>query len=232
MTPQQSHKLQTLCTPSGDPFPVHIDPILNSSTGTVSIPMNIIPADTPFSDCASDILALLQGQDFTACDVQCYSLPSRGKRTTTTHIARISFTAHDLPTHVIIGGERLPVRPYSPPPRQCQNCWRFGHPAKFCRSPYCCPLCAQPDHSKDDCPSTSHHCPNCGENHNAFSRGCPAYKFEAEVALIRHQQGLSLPDAVAHMSLHLFLQCQRAPNRHHSDEIRRTTNAPRFYPGD
>ena len=73
------------------------------------------------------------------------------------------------------------VKPYIPPTYQCQNCWRFGRPAKYCRSTARCPLCTSPGHTRTNCPSTIRICANC-------TQGCPVYKFELEVAVLHFKQ--------------------------------------------
>ncbi|XP_069971523.1 uncharacterized protein [Penaeus vannamei] len=76
--------------------------------------------------------------------LQPYS-PSLRHQKKPTNIAKFTFRTHDLPLPIYIGGQSLPVRPYQPPPHHCQNCWRFGDPAKHCRSTDRCPICAQPE---------------------------------------------------------------------------------------
>ncbi len=114
------------------------------------------------------------------------------------NIAKITFKRHELPSEIYLGGEKLRVREYRPLPRQCQNCWRFGHPAKHCRTEQHsrrCPLCAQTGHSRNDCNATTYTCANCSGKHSVFYRGCLTYKFETEVAYIRYKHGLTLREA-------------------------------------
>ena len=174
----QAKALAKLTDLYGNPILAEPHPTLNTCTGTVSIsPENCPIYDKDWSDCGEDLLACLT--DYDATTVQCYSIPPRGHRKKPTNIAKITFRRHDLPFNVYIGGESLPVRPYQPPPRQCQNCWRLGHPAKHCRSKARCPLCAQPGHTRSNCSAQSRTCANCGGPHNVFYRGCPTYKFES-----------------------------------------------------
>ena len=81
------------------------------------------------------------------------------------------------------------------PTCQCQNCWRFGHRAKYYRSTARCPLCFSPGHTRINSPSTIHICANCTQEHNIFFRGCTVYKFESEVAALRFKHGLTLEEA-------------------------------------
>jgi len=77
---------------------------------------------------------------------------------------------------------------------QCLNCYRFGHahprcPQKHPTCPYCAlhqtrsahrcqnPTCPKGGDSKavsGCCPTSPPHCPNCGDDHDAFSRECKA----------------------------------------------------------
>ncbi len=68
-------------------------------------------------------------------------------------------------------------KPKSDPPL-CRNCQRFGHTKSYClRSPRCI-KCAE-NHSSDKCvlaASAPCKCVNCGGQHPASYRGCPAFQ--------------------------------------------------------
>ena len=202
----ESIALSNLTDHSGNPIPAEPHPTLNTCTGTVSLSPANCPVDTKdWSDCGEDLLGCLKDQDVKS--VHCYTIPPKGQRKNPTNIAKITFCTHDLPLRIYIGGQSLPVRPYQPPPRQCQNCWRFGHPAKHCRSTDRCPICAQPGHNRSNCSAQTRTCANCGGPHNVFYRGCPTYKFESEVATFRYKNGLILREArqEAHRQVFLIL---------------------------
>jgi len=77
---------------------------------------------------------------------------------------------------------------------QCTNCYRFGHAHARCTRkhptcPYCAlyhtraahrcqnPTCPKGGDSKavpDCCPTSPSHCPNCGDDHDAFYKECRA----------------------------------------------------------
>jgi len=77
---------------------------------------------------------------------------------------------------------------------QCLNCYRFGHADPRCAlkhptCPYCAlhhtrsahrcqnPTCPKGGDTKavsGCCPTSPPHCPNCGDDHDAFSRECKA----------------------------------------------------------
>ena len=191
---EQSQALANLMDCHGNHFCAQPDPYLNLSIGTVSLSSMDCPVyDKQWSDCADDLLPVLE--PYNAVRVQCYTLPPRGRRTRPVNIAKIFFRRHDLPDSINIGGTLQTVRPYIPNPRQCQRCWRFGHPEKHCRSHARCSQCGLPSHGRADCPAPTRTCANCSGPHNVFYRGCPTYKFEKEVATIRLRQGLTLREA-------------------------------------
>ena len=76
------------------------------------------------------------------------------------------------------------TRPRRAPP-QCQKCWKFGHPAAWCRGRYRCLHCGDPDHEPGKCDAVASKnranlkCPNCqGKDdvrHSANSPVCPEY---------------------------------------------------------
>ena len=100
---------------------------------------------------------------------------------------------------------RLNLTFTSLPLHQCQNCWRFGHPAEYCRSTARCSLCASPGHTHTNCPSTIHVCANSTQEHNVF-RGCSIYKFESEVAALCFKHGFTLKEASLKVRLCGFQQ--------------------------
>ena len=113
------------------------------STGTVSISPQDCPIDDKvWSDCHTDLLNLLS--EYDAVNIRCYTLFPRDCQKDPINVARISYKRHELSTHVYIAGIMLPVRPYVPPPCQCRNCWRFGHPEKHCLSAALCVALPKP----------------------------------------------------------------------------------------
>ena len=187
--------MERLVDHSGRPIPAERDVPLNSCTGTVVLPQYIQLGGRPFIECHSIIQDILQAQGLETISVSCYVRQPYGRRRFPLNTAKIVFNGRDLPAHVFIGGLKLSVQAFRPVPRQCRSCWRFGHPEKYCRSHPCCPLCAQTGHTRDDCSSTKKACANCGGDHSVLYRGCPVYRFEAEVAQIRVTHGLTLREA-------------------------------------
>ena len=75
---------------------------------------------------------------------------------------------------------RITVEKYRGPqgPRQCYNCQMYGHSSAFCHLPPTCFKCAL-THASSSCPKSPTvpaTCANCGGDHPASSRRCPAYQ--------------------------------------------------------
>ncbi|XP_049871789.1 uncharacterized protein LOC126370809 [Pectinophora gossypiella] len=84
-----------------------------------------------------------------------------------------------LPDYVFIKMWRLPVLPYIPPVKQCFNCLRYGHMAKFCKNAQRCSICSD-KHSFRECqvPAEKAVCAHCQGNHISISGECPVKKLK------------------------------------------------------
>ncbi|XP_069945116.1 mucin-5AC isoform X1 [Cherax quadricarinatus] len=171
---------------------------LNSCSGTVILPHTIVQQN--FQTCGTDILEQLELQDLPILKVDTYVLPARGRRRYPSNVARLTFDSRELPSSVYIAGHRLQVRKVIPTPQQCRNCWRFGHPAKYCRSIAECPVCGADDHSNTSC-NRSPSCLNCHEAHPSYSRRCQVYLNEREIRYLKETEGLPYAMAVSHLRL-------------------------------
>ena len=81
-------------------------------------------------------------------------------------------------------------------PKQCFNCFGFGHMAKFCEKAARCALCAGAAHGQgregeDLCPTKTNtarrKCTACNGAHAAFDRACPESKRHWDRARERYQ---------------------------------------------
>lgn len=85
----------------------------------------------------------------------------------------ITFEGTSLPTDIDIGNVLFKVYPFVRRPKQCRNCWRFNHIAKFCRQkePKCA-KCGETHESANECEVK---CINCKSNHYASDKKCPKF---------------------------------------------------------
>lgn len=93
----------------------------------------------------------------------------------------ITFSCVSLPDSVDLNSWRFEVRPYIPPVKQCLQCLRYGHIAKFCKNRIRCSICGK-DHSYKECTiaPTEATCCQCKGNHIAISAECPVKKAKIE----------------------------------------------------
>ena len=93
----------------------------------------------------------------------------------------LTFVDPEVPSHIIVENERLSVRVFKPKPMQCYNCYRFGHPSKYCKEIKVCSVCSSAEHG--ECSSLPK-CVNCSKAHSSLDKSCQEYKVE-EAALIK-----------------------------------------------
>ncbi|XP_069950435.1 mucin-5AC-like [Cherax quadricarinatus] len=194
----QAHDLSLLSNIDTTPITIEKHLSLNSCSGTVILPHTIVQQN--FQSCGNDIFEQLELQDLPILKVDTYVLPARGRRRYPCNVARLTFDSRELPSSVYVAGHRLQVRKVIPTPQQCRNCWRFGHPAKYCRSMAECPVCGADNHSNTSC-SQPPSCLNCNEAHPSYSRRCQVYLNEREIRCLKEAEGLPYAMAVTHLRL-------------------------------
>ena len=77
------------------------------------------------------------------------------------------------------------IRPFTPEPMRCFRCQGFGHHQRTCIRPFICAVCAG-RHQTEECIKkkkeqdikAEFRCPNCRNQHPAWSMSCPARKEE------------------------------------------------------
>ena len=111
----------------------------------------------------------------------------------------VTFAKERLPDHITTFGKRnIPVEPFTPKPRQCKNCFEFGHGERTCRKDRVCGKCGSKSADHDHKSCTELKCSNCGQQHEASSSDCP--QLQIEVAVISHSSatGVDLRHAREH----------------------------------
>ena len=108
----------------------------------------------------------------------------------------LTFNSPTIPKQIKIGFTIEKVEPYVPAPLRCFKCQKFGHHKDLCRGQQVCGKCGEkdPSHSEDECQNDKE-CANCHGNHPAYSRTCDVYRREAEILHVKHQKGISFPEA-------------------------------------
>ena len=167
------------------------DQLLNSRRGTIIVPLSEFKDETNIERKLHDHLT---SNNLPVANVRVFK--KTDKRHSTITCARITFDSRSLPDEVRVGFKKVKVREDLPRPRQCRNCWRFGHLGDVCRSAPCCPICGELNHSLETCQykgdySYSGHCPNCNlDGHTALSRQCEFYQKEVETLTMMLNRGL------------------------------------------
>ncbi|GFW17460.1 putative RNA-directed DNA polymerase from transposon X-element [Trichonephila clavipes] len=96
----------------------------------------------------------------------------------------LTFSTPELQQSVKAAYLHCPVRPYIPNPLRCFQCQRFGHSKTVCCGQPTCSRCAEVGHDSADC-KAKERCVNCKGDHSSFSRSCPTWILEKEIAAIK-----------------------------------------------
>lgn len=118
---------------------------------------------------------------------------------TPTRIVELKFLSPKIPSSLSIFNMLFDVSPSIRSPLQCNNCLRFGHTSKFCRSSPRCSHCGNCNHSLSTCPSaqaTDPCCLFCQQSHLATDRSCQEWDFQRDVKKIMATENLSFKDAI------------------------------------
>ncbi|GFX09720.1 hypothetical protein TNCV_653191 [Trichonephila clavipes] len=141
-----------------------------------------------------DIKSELENYNYAIFDIQRFT-----KKTDSGFkpIKTVKFTqiGCSIPERIPIGFEMFKTTLYYENPRNCTNCWKFGHIQKFCRSSIKCRICSL-NHSENDCKEIKIKCSSCGEGHEANDKDCKKYQEEIEILKIKVQQQISRNKAI------------------------------------
>ncbi|GFX02946.1 hypothetical protein TNCV_4439281 [Trichonephila clavipes] len=96
-----------------------------------------------------DIKSELENYNYAIFDIQRFTKKTESgfKPIKTVKVTQIGCS---IPERVPIGFEMIKTTLYYEKPRQCTNCWKFGHLQKFCRSAIKCRICSL-NHSENEC---------------------------------------------------------------------------------
>ena len=185
----QSRNLQKTTTFFDIPVQVSPHSSLNSSKGVIRCP-------SLHGDTEEAILDYFKSKNQHVTNVRRIKVKRDGElKDTNTFV--LTFGVPELPKTVKVGFEIIKVDVYVPNPLRCFKCQQFGHHSDNCRRQEVCARCGQPGHSDDsfDCDSYSASCANCGANHPAYSRQCPAWLKEKEILKLKYTNNLTFPEA-------------------------------------
>ncbi|GFT02360.1 uncharacterized protein TNCV_4625041 [Trichonephila clavipes] len=142
-----------------------------------------------------DIKSELENYNYAIFDIQRFTKKTESgfKPIKTVKVTQIGCS---IPERVPIGFEMIKTTLYYEKPRQCTNCWKFGHLQKFCRSAIKCRICSL-NHSVNECKEIQiKNAALVGEGHEANDTDCKRYKEEIEILKIKVQQQISRNEAV------------------------------------
>ena len=118
-------------------------------------------------------------------------------------MAVITFELETLPNHINFFYTRLEVTQYEPDPLHCKVCFLFGHAGKNCpnKAIPICGRCSKKKHEGTQCEEDPK-CRNCDTNsmnadHSNYSRDCPIWIKEKEIARVKETQKIPYPAAKA-----------------------------------
>ncbi|XP_062557366.1 uncharacterized protein LOC134222240 [Armigeres subalbatus] len=118
-----------------------------------------------------------------------------GELQDTTNI-KVTVDGPQVPKWVKIFGCNFRPELYIFPIRQCKNCWRFGHGAKFCTAQSRCATCGG-KHPSSDC-KTDAKCPNCKLKHGANDPECPERQRHMKIRETMRTKQISFSQAETH----------------------------------
>ena len=107
----------------------------------------------------------------------------------------LTFSSKYLPDHIVINHSMIKVKKARSNPRQCHNCFEYGHILKHCKACKRCKVCSSEHDVWDNACTLNKHCFHCKGNHSPSSRECPRHLFEQEVMEFANNQYISLGSA-------------------------------------
>ncbi|XP_055925527.1 uncharacterized protein LOC129957289 [Argiope bruennichi] len=106
----------------------------------------------------------------------------------------LTFKSPKLPEYVYAGYIKLSVKTYIPNPLRCFRSQCFGHSKLNYRGSDTCARCAEKGHDSQQCVAPEK-CVNYGDNHTSYSRSCPRWQLEKQIATIKIKENITYPEA-------------------------------------
>ena len=103
------------------------------------------------------------------------------------------FNTRFIPDYIDVEGIRIRVKKYKYKPRQCFQCFEFGHVISRCQNDSRCHSCSGIHENFEPCGPTN--CVNCGGNHPPTSKDCSRFKFEQDILEVAHNEFISIGSA-------------------------------------
>ena len=104
------------------------------------------------------------------------------------------FSTQFLPEVINVCNSRLRVKKYRPSPKQCRQCFEYGHIVYFCPNKKRCSTCSEVYEEQHDCEFVNH-CFHCSDTHSPVSKLCPRFRFEQEVVTVAEEEHISIGSA-------------------------------------
>ena len=124
------------------------DTRMNSARGIVFVPKTEYMSPSEIEPMIRD-----QAEDLGIPVSDVHTFTKKSKRTgQENYYAKITFESRTLPAYMTVGFEKIKIQEDLPKPRQCQQCWKYGHKKEWCKGSPCCPICRAADHLLADCP--------------------------------------------------------------------------------
>ena len=140
-----------------------------------------------------------------------------------TNMIILTFDSPTIQENICIENERLQVREYRPRPMQCYNCFKYGHPLRYCKNAKVCINCGSLEHGQCD---KEIKCANCSENHKANNKNCLEYKREEGALLKANAEHLSVGYARKLLNRQMnYAQATNIP-QNTVNKLNPTTNVP------
>jgi len=118
---------------------------------------------------------------------------------TPTSVIELKFLFAKIPDSLSIYNVIFKIFPNVRSPLQYNNCFRFRHTAKFCRSKARCSHCGENNHSLNVCPSVNEKepcCIFCKLPHLATDRNCHEWEFQRDVKKIMATENIPFREVI------------------------------------